>query len=165
MAHPENNLTQTDLKYLKECLALARKSVQAGDEPFGSILVSGKHEMIAQARNRVNEVDVLAHPEIELAHWALENLTLEERKKSIMYTSGEHCPMCAAAHGWAQIGSVVYLSSAGQLSAWLKEFGVPESPINFFPIEEVVKLIRVKGPASGELLEQIKNLHRKYHEG
>jgi len=25
-----------------------------------------------------------------------------------MYTSGEHCPMCAAAHGWVGIGKLVY---------------------------------------------------------
>jgi len=36
-------------------------------------LVNEKGEIIAEARNRVNEITVLAHPEIDLAYWAAEN--------------------------------------------------------------------------------------------
>jgi len=28
-------------------------------------------------------------------------MTPAERLQATVYTSGEHCPMCAAAHGWA----------------------------------------------------------------
>ena len=45
-----------DEKYLRRCLELAAQSVEAGDEAFGSILVNAQGEIIAEARNRVNEI-------------------------------------------------------------------------------------------------------------
>jgi tRNA(Arg) A34 adenosine deaminase TadA len=156
-------LNDIDLKHLKHCLVLAEEALKAGDEPFGSILVNQKNELIATARNRVNEINVLAHPEIELANWAAENLSEEERKKTTMYTSGEHCPMCAAAHGWVGLGKIVYLSSAEQLGKWLEEINAKPAPINFIPIEKIIKNITIKGPVSGELLQKIKDLQLKYH--
>ncbi|PWH85034.1 nucleoside deaminase [Brumimicrobium oceani] len=165
-AMSENNtetvFTETDIKFLRHCLVLAEEALQAGDQAFGSILVNADNEIIAEARNRINEKNVFAHPEIELAEWALENLTLEERRESIMYTTGEHCPMCAGAHAWSQIGGLYYLSSAKQLQQWLNEFGVDEAPIVFIPAEEILKNVTIKGPAEGALLEEIKQKHKRY---
>ena len=48
-----------------------------------------------------------------------------ERAGATVYTSGEHCPMCAAAHGWVGLGRVVYVASSAQLAGWLEEMGVP----------------------------------------
>lgn len=155
----KNNFKTTDEKYLRRCLELAKESVEAGDEAFGSVLVNDAGEIIAEARNRVNEKTILAHPEIDLAYWAAENLTEEERAKSTMYTTGEHCPMCSAAHGWVGIGGLVYLSSAKQLGEWQKEYDLPAAPINFLPVEDIIKNIEVRGPAEGDLLQEIKKLH------
>lgn len=155
------DLTSTDKHFLALCIDLAEKAVEAGDRPFGSILVDKDNNILAQARNTVNTLNALAHPEYELAEWALNNLTQEQRRDSTMYTSGEHCPMCAGAHGMAGIGTVVYAGSGQQLSEWLKEFGTALPTINLIPIENVVKDIIVRGPAEGELLERIKSLHRR----
>ncbi len=153
-------LKVTDEKYLRRCLELAKESVEAGDEAFGSVLVNEGGEIIAEARNRVNEKTILAHPEIDLAYWATENLSPEERLKTTMYTTGEHCPMCAAAHGWVGIGTLVYLSSAKQLGEWQKEYDLPEAPIYFLPVENIIKNIKVRGPGEGDLLNEIKNIHQ-----
>lgn len=163
MKNLKYKITENDLEHLKHCLVLAEEALKAGDEPFGSILVNANNEVIATARNRVNEINNLAHPEIELAQWAAENLSVEERKNTSMYTSGEHCPMCAAAHGWVGLGAIVYLSSAEQLARWLQEIDAPPAPIIFIPVENIVKNIEIKGPASGELLHRIKELQLKYH--
>jgi len=156
-------LTENDLKHLELCLSLAKEALDAGDEPFGSILVNEKNQVIATARNRVNELNILAHPEIELTQWAAENLTKAQLKNTIMYTTGEHCPMCAAAHGWAGIANLVYLSSGTQLGNWLAEFDVSPAPILFIPVKEIIKNVEVKGPATGDLVEQIKEMHKAYH--
>lgn len=156
-------LTENDIKHLQQCFTLAKEALAAGDSPFGSVLVNAKKEVIAAARNRVNELNILAHPEIELANWAADNLSKKERQTTTMYTSGEHCPMCSAAHGWVGIGTLVYLSSGKQLTAWMQEFGVNEAPIHFIPVEKIIKSIIVKGPVEGELLESIKALHKTYH--
>lgn len=155
--------TKTDLKFLKHCLGLAEDALKAGDQPFGSILVNKETEIIAEARNRINEKNILAHPEIELAEWAMNNLSLEERRQTIMYTTGEHCPMCAGAHSWSQIGGLYYLSSSAQLGEWLKEFGVDPAPIEFIPARDIIKNVVVKGPAKAEMLDEIKQKHKRYY--
>ena len=152
-------LKEFDQKYLRRCLELAKEAMEAGDEAFGSVLVNEGAEFIAEARNRGNEKTILAHPEIDLAYWAAEHLSEEERAKTTMYTTGEHCPMCAAAHGWVGLGALVYLSSAKQLGEWQKDFNLPSSPINFLPVEDIIKNVEVRGPAKGDLLGEIKKIH------
>ena len=161
MENFSTDLTPNDYEHLKECVDLAREALNAGDSPFGSILVNSNNEVIARARNKVNTVNILSHPEIELAHWAIENLSAEERQQTTMYTSGEHCPMCAGAHTWVALGGLVYLSSAQQLCEWLKEFGAKEAPIHFVPSCEIIKGCVIKGPGKGQLLEDIKALHKR----
>ncbi|MBE7640069.1 nucleoside deaminase [Salegentibacter sp. BLCTC] len=163
MRKAQANFTQNDVEHLKHCLALAKEAFEAGDEPFGSILVNKNKQVIASARNRVNEINNLAHPEIELAHWAAKNLSNEERSTTAMYTSGEHCPMCAAAHAWVGLGEIVYLSSAAQLGTWLAEVKAKPAPLNFIPAEKIIKNTSIRGPYEGELLEEIKDLQIKYH--
>lgn len=152
-------LKDSDGKYLRRCLELAKEAEEAGDEAFGSVLVNVNGKIIAEARNRVHEKTILAHPELDLAYWAAENLSAEERATTTMYTTGEHCPMCSAAHGWVGIGTLVYLSSAKQLGEWQKESNVPAAPIHFLPVEDIIKNVDVRGPAEGEFLNEIKKLH------
>src|SRR5690606_42128288 len=66
---------------------------------FGSILVSASGQVLFEDRNRVAGGDHTRHPEFAIARWAAENLSTEARAAATVYTSGEHCPMCAAAHG------------------------------------------------------------------
>lgn len=135
-------------KYFQRCLELAEQALLADDQPFGSVLVDEHGEILFEDRNRVGGGDHTQHPEFSIARWAANHLSPEQRKRCVVYTSGEHCPMCAAAHGWAGLGNIVYLSSAKQLGQWLTEFGAPKAPINFFPIEDIVPDIEVLGPIS-----------------
>lgn len=157
------DLTSADKYFLMVCIGLAEEALKAGDSPFGSILVDANGNVLAKARNKINELNALAHPEYELAAWASNNLTRKEHQESTMYTSGEHCPMCASSHGIAEIGSIVYAASGRQLNQWLKELNVSPPLINLIPIEDIVNDIIVRGPAERELLEKIKNLHIKAH--
>ena len=93
-------ISDEDLERLGRCVELARSALDAGDEPFGSILVSGDGQTLYEDRNRVKDGDETQHPEFAIARWAVVNLTPEERAKATVYTSGEHCPMCAAGHAW-----------------------------------------------------------------
>ena len=97
------------LKHLRRCVELARNAVDADDEPFGSVLVGADGSVLTEDRNRIHSTgDATRHPEFTLARWSAENLSLEVRAQSTAYTSGEHCPMCAAAHGWVGLGRTVY---------------------------------------------------------
>lgn len=107
----------TDIEYLRRCIELAEEAGARGDRPFGSVLVAADGEILAERQNEMNTTgDVTAHPELALASWASRNLSPEERAAATMYTSGEHCAMCAAAHVSAGIGRLVFALSADTIA-------------------------------------------------
>jgi tRNA(Arg) A34 adenosine deaminase TadA len=108
-------ISESDRHHLRRCVELAAHAVDTGNEPFGSILVASDGAVRAEQHNRVGYGDPTRHPEFELARWAAANMTRAERAAATMYTSGEHCPMCAAAHGWVGLGRIVYAVSSEQL--------------------------------------------------
>ncbi|MFD1928844.1 nucleoside deaminase [Sporosarcina siberiensis] len=159
-------ITDSDLMHLKRCIELAKIALESGDQPFGSVLVAADGHVLREERNHVGDGDHTKHPEFALARWAAEHMTLEELEKATVYTSGEHCPMCAAAHGWVGLGRIVYVSSSEQLVQWLTEFGVDvsRSRVRSLPIQDVIRNTRVDGPIP-ELAEQVRELHRQFYMG
>lgn len=158
-------LTETDLPNLRRCVELAAEALAAGDDPFGSVLVAGDGTVLHEDRNRESSLaDPTRHPEFELARWAAEHVAPADRAATTVYTSGEHCPMCAAAHGWVGLGRIVYASSSEQLTAWRAELGAPASPVRALAINDLVPGIEVDGP-SPELADQVRELHRRQRAG
>lgn len=149
----------TDLTHLRRSVELAREALAAGDEPFGSVLVTGDGEVVFEDHNRVAEGNHTRHPELAAALWAVEHLTEAERSAATVYTSGEHCPMCAAAHAWVGLGTIVYAVSSAQLTAWQESWGAAPGPVAPLPVEQVAPGVEVVGPAP-ELEEQMRELHR-----
>ena len=154
--------TAAELRHLRRCVELATEALEAGDEPFGSVLVAADGAVLAEDHNRVASGDRTRHPEFELARWAAANMTPEERAGATLFTSGEHCPMCAAAHGWVGLGRIVYVSSSEQLATWLAELGVPLPPVRNLAIREIVPALLVEGPVP-DLAEQVRDLHRRFY--
>jgi len=151
-----------DLPYLRRCVELAAQAVDAGDYPFGSVLVAADGQVLAEDRNRENTMgDATRHPEFELARWAAANMTAAGRAAATVFTSGEHCPMCSAAHAWTGLGRIVYVSSSEQLTAWLAELGVPPSPVRALAVREVAPGLTVQGPMPG-LDEQAREWNRRF---
>ncbi|MEU8357808.1 nucleoside deaminase [Nonomuraea sp. NPDC048882] len=155
-------IEQSELPHLRRCVELATRALELGDEPFGSVLVSGDGAALAEDHNRVATGDRTRHPEFALARWAAEHLTPEQRAEATVYTSGEHCPMCAAAHAWVGLGRIVYVASSAQLDGWLRELGVPAAPVRSLPVNEIAPGVVVEGPVP-ELTEEVHELHRRYH--
>ena len=141
------SISDDDLDRLGRCVELARTALEAGDEPFGSILVSADGRTLFEDRNRVKDGDATRHPEFAIAQWAVANLTPAERAAATVYTSGEHCPMCAAGHAWVGLGRIVYATSSAQLREWRAEWAAPPSPVAPLPITMVAPGVAVDGPA------------------
>ena len=137
-------LTETDWRHLRRCVALAE-------------------EALAEDRNRVAGTgDPTQHPELALARWAATSLSPRKRADATVYTSGEHCPMCAAAHGWVGLGRIVYAHSSQQLAAWLEEMGVDPPPVATLPVQQVAPGVHVRGPVP-ELAAVMRELHARRH--
>ena len=151
-------ISDDDLERLRRCVELAREALDEGDEPFGSILVDGDGTALYEDRNRVKDGDHTRHPEFAIARWAVDNLSPDDRARATVYTSGEHCPMCAAGHAWVGLGRIVYATSSAQLSQWCAEWGAPPSPVAALPITTVAPGLAVDGPAP-ELAGAMKALY------
>jgi tRNA(Arg) A34 adenosine deaminase TadA len=152
--------TEDDVRHLRRCVELAHEALEEGDEPFGSLLVDDAGQVLFEDRNRVKGGDATQHPELAIARWATRHLAPRGRAAATVYTSGEHCPMCAAAHAWVGLGRIVYAVSSSQLVGWLTEWGAAERPVAPLPINVVAPGTEVSGPVP-ELAESMKALHRR----
>ncbi|KNG83613.1 putative cytosine deaminase [Aspergillus nomiae NRRL 13137] len=154
-------VSASDIDYLRRCVELAREALEAGDAPFGSVLVDAAGKVLKEDRNRaVTESDVTWHPEFTLVQWAQKNLSPAERAAATVYTSGEHCPMCTSAHANAGLGRIVYASSTAQLVRWRAELGIKAGPVAPLSINQVAPDLVVDGPAPG-LDEEVRGLHQE----
>lgn len=155
-------VNESELVHLRRCVELAAEALDAGDQPFGSVLVDAAGTARAEDRNRVAAGDSTRHPEFELARWAAANTDPAERPGATVYTSGEHCPMCSSAHALVGLGRIVYVTSAHQLQGWLDELGVAPGPVRPLSIQEVTRDVAVEGPVP-QLVEQVHELHRRLY--
>lgn len=157
-------INETEMKHLGRCIELATLAVDSGNPPFGSVLVDGNGAVRFEDHNHTAGGDSTQHPEFAIARWAAANMTPDERAGSTVYTSGEHCPMCAAAHGWVGLGRIVYASSSEQLSAWLDEMHAEPPPVATLPINQVVPGVPVEGPFP-VLSDAVRDLHLRFQAG
>lgn len=150
-----------DAVHLARCVELAERALDHGDDPFGSLLVDADGAVLVEAMNReVTDDDPTAHPELELARWAIRNLSAEHRAGATVYTSGEHCPMCAAAHGWAGLGRIVAAATSAQLAGWRAGWGLPDGPVAVLPTREVLPGVDVTAPVA-PFDEQMRAIHER----
>lgn len=149
-----------DRRHLARCVELAGQALAAGDEPFGSVLVAADGTVLFEDHNHVAGGDRTQHPEFAIARWAAVQLPQAERASATVYTSGEHCPMCAAAHAWVGLGRIVYATSSAQLTAWFTEWGVAPGPVAPLPIGQVAPGLPTDGPCP-ELASRVKELYRQ----
>ncbi|MFB9860120.1 nucleoside deaminase [Salinicoccus siamensis] len=156
-------ITETDRNHLKRCVELARTALDKGDAPFGSLLVSKDGEVLFEDHNRVAGGDATRHPEFEIARWAASHLNEEDRSNATVYTSGEHCSMCASAHGLVGLGRIVYASSTKQLKTWQQEMDLEPGPLKQLSITEVLPDAEVDGPDEA-LSEEVRELQFAYHQ-
>ncbi|MGO4598988.1 nucleoside deaminase [Terrabacter sp. 2RAF25] len=154
-------VSDVDLEHLRRAVSLARLALERGDEPFGSVLVSGEGEVLFEDHNHVVALEATQHPEFAIARWAGAHLTPEQRAACTVYTSGEHCPMCSAAHAWVGLGRIVYAVSSSQLGTWRSAWRASPSPVAALSIRDVVPDAVVDGPAP-ELEAEVKALHERF---
>ena len=156
-------INEGDMKHLDRCVELATAALETGNPPFGSVLVDEQGAVRYEDHNQTIGGDDTQHPEFAIARWAAANMTPDQRAASTVYTSGEHCPMCAAAHGWVGLGRIVYASSSEQLVSWLDSLHAAPPPVAALPINEVVPGLPVEGPFP-VMAEAIRELHKQYLE-
>jgi tRNA(Arg) A34 adenosine deaminase TadA len=107
-----------DLAYLRRAFEVAKRAREAGDHPFGSVLVGPEEKVLREQGNGYSAegMDRTAHAERLLASYAAKAFDLAYLQQCTLYSSAEPCAMCAGAMYWAGIGRLVY----GQSESGLK---------------------------------------------
>ncbi|MBK8086190.1 MAG: nucleoside deaminase [Devosia sp.] len=153
-------MNDTDLMHLVRAVDLAEAALASDNDPFGSVLVGVDGRVLFEDHNWTSTGDETRHPEIDIAKWAAANMSVSERAAATVYTSGEHCPMCAAAHAWVGLGRIIYAGSSAQLSVWLSEVGAPPPPVATLPISTIAPGLPVEGPELS-LSARLRDLHHR----
>ncbi len=88
---------------------IAREAREAGNHPFGAILVGPDGSVLLRAGNAHGQAgDRTGHAERVLMTEASVTWPASFLETCTMYTSAEPCAMCAGAAYWAGVGRVVY---------------------------------------------------------
>jgi tRNA(Arg) A34 adenosine deaminase TadA len=110
-------MTEAEEQHLRRAIALSAEAREAGDMPYGSLLVDAAGNVLIEERNTVvTDRDIAAHPEMKLARWAARELDPETAARTTMYTSCEPCPMCRGAIARSHLGRVVFALSSDQVA-------------------------------------------------
>ena len=103
-------------RFARQAIELARQAREAGNHPFGALLVLDG-DVIASAQNTVHtDRDPTAHAETNLVARAIREFSPEQIRRSVLYTSCEPCAMCVGKMYWAGIRTIVYALSAEELA-------------------------------------------------
>lgn len=139
--------------FARQAIELARQARLAGNHPFGALLVvDGRVTLTAQ--NTVStDRDPTAHAETNLVAKAIRDLSPDEIRRSVLYTSCEPCAMCVGKMYWAGIRSIVYALSAEELAALAgRDFLIPCAELFGRAVEHVT----ITGPL---LLNEAREVH------
>jgi tRNA(Arg) A34 adenosine deaminase TadA len=108
--------SDADRRWLRHAFELAVKAREAGDQPFGAVLVGPDGAILAEGLNTRNvERDIAAHAEMNLVRRAVHILPLDQLAQCTLYASSEPCMMCAGVIAWSGIGTVVFGCSQRRL--------------------------------------------------
>ena len=151
------------LTHLRAAIAVARRSRENGNHPFGALLVDETGAVLLEAENTVNTArDCTGHAETNLVRLASQRFDRAVLERSTLYTSTEPCAMCSGAIHWSGIGRVVYALGEEGLYAMTSDGTNPDNETMALPCREVfarcVRPVEVIGPL-------IEDEARVVHEG
>lgn len=156
-------ITEVDRRVLGRAVEVAAGAAADGEQPFAAVLVGADGALLRVEHNRTAGGDPTLHAELLVARWAVANLAPADRASTVLYCSGEPCPMCAGAHGWAGLGRIVYAVEATRIVEWLAEAGVPAPPVRPVPVRDVLPAVDIAGPLPAEdrQIERLRRLFRR----
>ncbi|MFF0545964.1 deaminase [Nocardia thailandica] len=137
----------TDRTHLVRAVELAGQAGDAGNRPFGAVVVDADGAVVAEGENTVAATgDPTRHAELAAVAAATAAGEIARLAGSTVYASGEPCPMCAAAMVWAGVARIVFAVSAAEFGAILP----PDGPLFALTCAEVAGSagvpIEVEGP-------------------
>ena len=124
-----------DESFMRRCLELARRALDVGDVPVGSIVVRDDR-VIGEGYERTRQrLDPAAHAEIEALRAACGALGTLDLSGATLYTTVEPCVLCAYAVRHTRIQRVVFGVKAGSLGGVTGPYPLLADATSFTGIE------------------------------
>lgn len=109
-------MNKNDEVFMRIAIDAAMKAREAGNEPFGAILVKDDEVVMVGSNNIHSMSDPTYHAEIGLIRDYCQQQTIFDLQAYTLYTSCEPCVMCSGAMVWSHLGKLVYSVSHEQLA-------------------------------------------------
>ena len=117
-----------DVEAMERCLALARAAVEAGDGPYGSVIVRDG-ALLAEGRNTENaDLDPTAHAETNAVRAACRAVGSFDLSGCTLYASFEPCAICSLAIRRTGIARVVIAASGGDAGGYTSKYAILRDP-------------------------------------
>ena len=87
---------------------MLRLAVEAGDQPFGAVVVKARRIVGWGPSRVVSDTDPTAHAEMIALRDAAKRLGTGDLSGCTMYGTSHPCPMCEAGAYWANVDKFVY---------------------------------------------------------
>lgn len=151
--------TEADVEHLRSAVAIARRSRDHGNHPFGALLAGPDGSVLLEAENTVTtQRDATGHAETNLVRLATAGYDVEFLRNCTLYTTTEPCAMCSGAIYWSGIGRVVYALGEDQLLAMTG--ANPENPTMALPCRQVFAAGQREVPVVGPVdLPEARAIH------
>lgn len=101
-------MTASDAELLERAIALARANADAGEEPFGSLVVRDGQILGEGVNTTRRDADPTAHAEVAAVREACRRLGTIDLAGATVFTSCEPCPMCRTVAVLAGVTRIVY---------------------------------------------------------
>lgn len=94
--------------FMAQAFEMRRIAVEAGDQPFGAVVVQDG-QVVGEGPSRVvTNGDPTAHAEMEAVRDAARRLGVRSLSGCEIYATSRPCRMCEAACYWANVGRIYY---------------------------------------------------------
>lgn len=103
-----NEHSQDHIKFMEECITLAKTAMANGDFPVGSVVVKNNIIVGKASEAGKSSNDITKHAEIEAIKDALKNLAPENLEDCDLYTTHEPCLMCSYVIRHHKLRTVIY---------------------------------------------------------
>ena len=108
----------TDEHWMRLAIETCKRGIDAGQSPFGAVIVRGDDLVIASHNLVWQNTDITAHAEVTAIRAACAKLSNINLAGCRIYSTTEPCPMCFAACHWARLDQIFYGASIPDANAF-----------------------------------------------
>jgi tRNA(adenine34) deaminase len=112
---------------MRRALDLAREAAGDGEVPVGAVLLDGDGVVVAETRNRVEQLhNATAHAEMLALNAASESRDDWRLDGHTLVVTLEPCAMCAMAAVWSRLERIVYGAADPKAGAAWSLYNIPQ---------------------------------------